>query len=156
MVNTRSGHKVVHVEASYGRASRKESKRCRQKRKLNSSTSTSPGENDGVDGSSTPQRRRTTRAQIQELTELATPPSASTRVATTPPAVSTRLLRGKLPRCSDFGLSRHFAFEGQKFFFVILVIYGMLDFQIAVRRCLQCREGMLVLQVTCAFRIQLH
>jgi hypothetical protein len=117
MVHTRSGHAVVHVEASYGRAARKESKRRRQKRKLNLSTNTLPGQIDGVDGSATPQRRTRTRAQIQELTELATPPSATNRVATTPPTTTTRFLRGRLPRCSDFGLNRHFAFEGQRFFF---------------------------------------
>jgi hypothetical protein len=118
MVNTRSGHEVVHVEASYGRAARRETKRRRRKRKLNLSISTSAGrEDDGADGTSTPKRRRT-RAQIQEMTELATPPSASTRAATTPPTRSTRLLRGRLPRCSDFGLHRHFAFQGrQKYFF---------------------------------------
>jgi hypothetical protein len=34
MVKTRSRHKVIHMEASYGRAAKKESRRFMKKRKL--------------------------------------------------------------------------------------------------------------------------
>ena len=109
MVHTRSGRAVIHAESSYGRAASQESKRRMRKRKLGLSQ-----QQDGV-MSLTP--RRSTRAQIQEAIELATPPSAH-RVAAaprTPSPTRNRRLRGRLPRCSDFGPSRHFTFRGQGF-----------------------------------------
>jgi hypothetical protein len=126
MVHTRSGQAVVHVETSYGRAARKESQRRRQKRrKLDSSRSESGPAGDGLlDGNAittTPQRTMTrtrAQAQAQEEEELATPPGAFNQVAKTPPPKSERLLRQtRLPRCSDFGLARHFIFHNQGFNF---------------------------------------
>ena len=128
---TRSGNRVEHMEASYGRAARKESKRRRLKRKLvtlaeeeddgTAKYYDSNGEEEAADKSRTPftpARRRTTRAQLQIEEALSTPPSASTRAATTPPSPSERLLRGRRkPMCTDYGLTRHFAFRGQGFFF---------------------------------------
>ena len=123
---TRSGNRVEHMEASYGRAARQESKRRRRKRKLLETCST---EHDGGAASHqyddndngepfTPARRRTTRAQQKIEEELRTPPSASTRAATTPPSPSERFLRGgRRPMCTDYGRTRHFAFRGQGFFF---------------------------------------
>jgi hypothetical protein len=126
---TRSGNRVEHMEASYGRAARKESKRRRLKRKLvtlaeeeDESTATYYDSNGEEEAKSrtpfTPARRRTTRAQLQIEEALSTPPSASTRAATTPPSPSERLLRGRRkPMCTDYGRTRHFAFRGQGFFF---------------------------------------
>ena len=123
MVHTRSGQAVVHGEASYGRAARKESQRRRQKRKKLNLSRSELGQDDGLDGNAsttTPQRRRRirTRAQAQEEEKLATPPGIFNQVAKTPPPKSERLLRGtRLPRCSDFGPARHFIFQDQGFNF---------------------------------------
>ena len=109
------------MQTSYGRASRKESKRRRLKRKLQLSTADDTGsptsqENGETSIIATP--RRLTRAQVQVQEELATPPSATTRAATTPPSENERFLRGRrLPMCTDYGSRRHFAFQGQGFFF---------------------------------------
>jgi hypothetical protein len=68
-------------------------------------------------------RRVTTRAHAQLVAALATPPSVSRVVATTTPAQTTRRTLRPLhdgrrkPRCSDFGPSRHYAFQGQQGFF---------------------------------------
>ena len=99
-----------------------------RKKKLMKSLSTSSAasslcisqeDHDAVGTSSTaatPPRART-RKQIQELMEVSTPPSATKRLALTPPAKSERFLRGRLPRCSDFGTMRHYAFKGRGFLF---------------------------------------
>lgn len=117
MVTTRSGHDVFHTEASYGRAAKKETTRRRLKRKLESTVlQQHETEEGGVDRNTTP-RRRQTRAQIRQLEELDTPPSALTRVAITPPNVTERFLRGRTPTCSDYGTSRNILFGGNDFFF---------------------------------------
>ena len=150
---TRSGHTLVHMEASYGCAVRKEPSRQRQKRKVDSSRTLSQH---GVGRSTCTMPQRTTKSQIEPEEELATPPSASTRLATTPPPRSERHLRGRLPTCSDFGLARHFAFLGQGFCSATLAICWTPSFQIAVKTCLVCPQGLLVPQVTTRFRIRPH
>ena len=115
MVTTRSGHDVFYTQASYGRAAKKEATRRRLKRKLESTLLHDTGEEGGVDRNTTP--RRQTRAQIRQLEELDTPPSALTRVAITPPSVTERFLRGRTPTCSDYGTSRNILFQGNDFFF---------------------------------------
>ena len=115
MVTTRSGHDVFHTESSYGRAANIESKRRRLKKKLESSLERQE-DKDGVDRNTTTPRRQT-RAQLQQMEELSTPPSASNRVGITPPRKTERLLRGRLPTCSDYGITRHFSFRGNSFFF---------------------------------------
>lgn len=115
MVHTRSGHAVVHMEASYGRAARTESRRKRQKKKIYAIKPSGRGEAVGRSLSSTPQR--ITRSQLEQEEELATPPSASNRLAVTPPAKTERILRGRLPRCSDFGVARRYAFKNKGFLF---------------------------------------
>ena len=72
---TRSGNRVVHMEASYGRAARKESKRRRLKRKMITSTEEdqdctaksydSTGEEAADKSTEFTPARRTTRAQLQ-------------------------------------------------------------------------------------------
>ena len=110
---TRSGLAVVHSEASYGRASKKEITRQRLKRKLENTILWQVEEGDM---NTTP--RRQTRAQIRQMEELTTPPSALTQMAVTPPEnTAERFLRRRLPKCSDFGIARHFLFRGQGFFF---------------------------------------
>jgi hypothetical protein len=67
-------------------------------------------------------RRTRSRSQIDEDSLfLATPPSASIRVGTTPSPKTEQLLRAttakRKPRCSDFGTAWHFAFQGQGYLF---------------------------------------
>ncbi|KAI2490109.1 hypothetical protein MHU86_24480 [Fragilaria crotonensis] len=118
MVQTRSGHDVFYTEASYGRAARNESTRKRRKRKL-TQASMREFSADNSFTSTTPQRTpRKTRAQIRQEEELSTPPSTLNRVGRTPPIKTERLLRGKRkPTCSDYGIARHFSFQGNGFFF---------------------------------------
>ena len=117
MVRTRSGHAVFFTETSYGRAARQETTRRLQKRKLSSSVLIQD-EADGENGTfSTPRRARKTRGQIWQEEDLATPPSANTRVGVTPPSRSERILRGRIPTCSDYGISRRYSFPGNRFFF---------------------------------------
>ena len=69
---------------------------------------------------STPSRLTRTRArsQIEHDKALATPPGALLRVGTTPSPKTERILRTtRKPRCSDFGIARHYAFRGRGFFF---------------------------------------
>ena len=67
------------MQASYGRAARKESKRRRLKQKLESSTADDTGlPTSQENGETITPRRRLTRAQVQVQEELATPPSATT------------------------------------------------------------------------------
>ena len=120
MVRTRSGQEVLHMEASYGRAAQNESKRRRKKRKLvEDSSLNSPSTPDDVSRSRTPVRR--TRSQAELEAALDTPPSASNQLDTTmapPQKRSERISRQqRLPRCSDFGRARHYAFQGQGFLF---------------------------------------
>ena len=116
MVKTRSGNDVSYTEASYGRAARKETTRKRQRMKLIGSTSERVDDHDR--SPSTPRRTRNTRAaQMQQEEDLATPPSALNRVGITPPKKTERLLRGRRPTCSDYGIARHFSFQGNGFFF---------------------------------------
>ena len=122
MVRTRSGHDVVYTEASYGRAARKESSRRQQKRKLARAVlaeDDEDGSESGTADTSTPRTRtrRKTRGQIRQEEALATPPSALTRVGVTPPIQPERMLRGRMPTCSDYGTSRHFSFQGNGYFF---------------------------------------
>ena len=133
MVHTRSGLAVVHMETSYGRAARIESKRRRKKQKwmnMDSIRSAAGDDDAGSKDTSTPNTTTTimtptramsrtmTRAQAQEDRELITPPGASRRVAETPPPPRERILRGtRLPRCSDYGLERHSIFKDQGFHF---------------------------------------
>ena len=106
MVRTRAGHDVVYTEASYGRAARTESRRRMQKRKFERQDQ---GGESGT-AASTPQRARRTRGQIRQE-ELSTPPSATVRLGVTPPSQDEIMLRGRLPTCSDYGISRHFSFN---------------------------------------------
>jgi hypothetical protein len=116
MVKTRSGNDVSYTEASYGRAARKETTRKRLRMKLIASTSERVDDHDR--SPSTPRRTRNTRAaQMQQEEDLATPPSALNRVGITPPKKTERLLRGRRPTCSDYGIARHFSFHGNGFFF---------------------------------------
>ena len=115
---TRSGKEVAHMKASYGRAAREESKRKRRKRKLlveNMLLALSP--DDAIN--STPARR--TRSQWEQETALDTPPSATNRVSDSTSREQKRSERisrkQQTPRCSDFGHSRHFSFEGQGLLF---------------------------------------
>jgi hypothetical protein len=114
MVHTRSGQAVVHMDASYGCAARTESRRKRQKKNMYAAQPSS--QNDvGMTSISTP--RRVTRSQLEHEGQLVTPPSASNRFAATPPAKIEQRLRGRLPRCSDFGVARHYAFQNKGFYF---------------------------------------
>jgi hypothetical protein len=114
MVKTRRGNEVIFTATSYGRAGREETKRRWRKHKAMQDIGT---------GVTTPMRMVTTRAHAQLVAALATPPSVSRVVATTTPAQTTpRTLRPqhdgrRKPRCSDFGPSRHYAFQGQQGFF---------------------------------------
>jgi hypothetical protein len=117
MVRTRSGNEVFHTEASYGRAARSESTRQQLKRKV-----------ENIESASMMKPRRTrshTRSQMELDVTLETPPSALCRVGTTSSPKTERMLRtSRKPRCSDFGVSRHFAFQGQGFFFLPMRFMG--------------------------------
>ena len=86
------------METSYGRAAKEESIRRMKKRKLLASLAQDEDEANGTttttinNSCATPRRTLRTRAQIQELEDLSTPPSAATRVAITPPVTNKRLL----------------------------------------------------------------
>ena len=111
MVKTRSGKKVVHTVGSYGRAFNEESKRRQRKRKAERGSI-------GDGGGATTPRKTVTRAHAQQEESLVTPPSMSRVVAPTPPPKTLRpRLRGSKPRCSDYGPSRRYVFQGQGFFF---------------------------------------
>ena len=119
MVRTRAGHDVFHTEASYGRAARVESSRKHRKRRLLCAVSMQDGDGGGESGTTSTPRRATrkTRGQIRQEEDVATPPSALSRVGVTPPSKNERMLRGRVPTCSDYGISRHFAFRGNGYFF---------------------------------------
>jgi hypothetical protein len=90
-----------------------------QKRKLSSAAFVQDKDEDGVESGAlgTPRRARRTRGQIRQEEDLATPPSALARVGVTPPSKNERMLRGRIPTCSDYGISRHFSFKGNGYFF---------------------------------------
>jgi hypothetical protein len=116
MGRTRSGREIVYTEASYGRAARAETARKRKKRKLSSTSLVQRDNNSVVIVGGTPPRR--TRGQIRQEASLGTPPSVYTRVGATPPSNGNRVLRGtRAPTCSDYGMSRHYSFQGDGFFF---------------------------------------
>ena len=118
MVPTRSGKAVTHAVTSYGRASRKESAKQQRKNKRRR-----------IAAKAAPDTR-TTRSFAQLMQEsdseddslssvLLDPESVGTSVVTSTTAV--RVLRAsttpRRPRCTDFGRSRHYAFNGQGFLF---------------------------------------
>jgi hypothetical protein len=120
MGRTRSGREIVYTEASYGRAARAEATRKRKKRQLASTSSVRTDNSSVVIVGGTPPRSTTrqTRGQIQLEASLGTPPSVYTRVGATPPSNGNRILRGtRAPTCSDYGMSRHYSFQGDGFFF---------------------------------------
>lgn len=108
MVLTRSGNHVQHAAASYGRAARNESSRQQRKKRKTNAARTAP-------------IRTTTRSISQMMQE--SEDDASVVAVLDPPSAtpSTRVLRASVtsrkPRCSDFGRTRHYAFNGQGFMF---------------------------------------
>lgn len=116
MVKTRGGSDVVFTATSYGRVSRdEESKRWRRKCKAQLDVS---------EGVTTP-RRTVTHSRAQLVDSLATPPSVfRAAVVTTPTQTTPRTLRPlhdgrRKPRCSDFGRSWHYLFQGRGFFLLL-------------------------------------
>ena len=117
MVHTRSGNEVKHAATSYGRAARKESaKQQRNNKRKRYGAKAAPD-------------ARTTRlfahlmqesdAEDDSLSSVLDPDSVGTSVVTSTTAV--RVLRAsttpRRPRCTDFGRTRHYAFNGQGFLF---------------------------------------
>ena len=106
MVLTRSGVDVQHAATSYGRAARKESTRQQRKKRKTKAARTAPV--------------RTTRS-ISQMMQESKDDASSLGVQDPPSTTSTRVLRAsstlRRPRCSDFGRTRHYAFNGQGFMF---------------------------------------
>jgi hypothetical protein len=106
MVLTRSGVDVQHTATSYSRATRKESTRQQRKKRKTKAARTAPV--------------RTTRS-ISQMMQESEDDASSLGVQDPPSTTSTRVLRAsstlRRPRCSDFGRTRHYAFNGQGFMF---------------------------------------
>jgi hypothetical protein len=119
---TRSGKAIVHGER-YGRAAKEESTRQRRKRKLLRESAATSGDA-SILGSGTSPARRRTRLQAELEAALDTPPPspkepiALTAYAGTVQKKSERISRKlRTPRCTDYGRTRRYAFEGQGFLF---------------------------------------
>jgi hypothetical protein len=106
MVLTRSGVDVQHAATSYGRAARKESTRQQRKKRKTKAARTAPA--------------RTTRS-ISQMMQESEDDASSLGVQDPPCTTSTRVLRAsstlRRQRCSDFGRTQHYAFNGQGFMF---------------------------------------